>query len=202
MNLGSKDHTLSESATILLVEDDDQLRSLLREVLRAAGYQVLDARLNSQAALLCGRHRGPIDLLIADVVMPGTTGAQLARRLRAWRPDMKLLFMSGSPKEVLDRDGVLERDARFLQKPFDGSRFLTAVRAVLAEPAPTPPAALRGLSEADLLQQLALMQTTLQQLADTVARIPLPAPPKPAHHRRVLRPRRHRRRAWLRPEEP
>ena len=94
------------TVTILLVEDDDQLRALLKQV---ADYQ------------------GRIHLMISDIMMPGATGYELAKRLRTWRPDMKMLFMSGYPKEVLCEEGLLERDAPFLQKPFEGHTHRSAI---------------------------------------------------------------------------
>jgi signal transduction histidine kinase len=81
--------------TVLLVEDEDMVRNLLREVLHANGYRVIEAANGDQAIELCWRHDGPLDLLITDVMMPQMSGPMLADRLKALQPDMKLLYISG-----------------------------------------------------------------------------------------------------------
>jgi len=118
--------------TILLVEDDDNLRSLLRNFLIKKGYTVLDAGFNSSAFLMAGRYDRPIHLMITDLMMPGTTGHDLANRLKAWRPDMKVLYISGQSRSYIDRKGLLEDGDAFLQKPFDPNVLLEAARNLLA----------------------------------------------------------------------
>ena len=156
--------------TILLVEDDEQLRILLREVLRASGYTVLEARLNSQAAMLFGQHADRIDLMLTDVMMPGTTGYHLAKRLRVWRPDMKVLFMSGLPRETIEAERLLDPGAPFLPKPFDGSTLLAKIREILHPSASMP--ALRPAPALDtpqhLMKEVTTMQATLSALAQVV----------------------------------
>lgn len=158
----------AKTSTILLVEDDEQLRTLLREVLRVSGYTVLDARLNSQAAKLFGQHSDQIDLMITDVMMPGTTGYDLAKRLRTWRPSMKVLFMSGLPRETIEAECLLEPGAPFIHKPFDGSALIAKVRDVLRT-APVPPNHPAVLASPHLLQkEVTSMQATLSTLAQVV----------------------------------
>jgi DNA-binding response OmpR family regulator len=121
--------------TILLVEDDDNLRFLLRSFLTKKGYTVLDAGLNSSAFLMAGRYDRPIDLMIVDLMMPGTTGHDLAVRLKAWRPEMKVLYISGQPKDVIERKRLLEPDDVLLPKPFDPQLLLETARLLLASDA-------------------------------------------------------------------
>ena len=160
----------SLARTILLVEDDEQLRILLREVLRVSGYTVLEARLNSQAAMLFGQHADRIDLMLTDVMMPGTTGYHLAKRLRVWRPDMKVLFMSGLPRETIEAEGLLDPGAPFLPKPFDSSTLLAKIREILHPSASMP--ALRPAPALDtpqhLMKEVTTMQATLSALAQVV----------------------------------
>jgi two-component system, cell cycle sensor histidine kinase and response regulator CckA len=154
------------TVTILLVEDDDQLRALLKAGLTFSGYRVLDARLNSHAAKHVAEYQGPIHLMISDVMMPGTTGYELAKRIRAWRPDMKMLFMSGYPKEVLCEDGLLDTGSRFLQKPFDGHTLLETIAEMLRERFHEP----SGESTNELLRQVRVAEEALQTIAGRLRR--------------------------------
>ncbi len=104
--------------TILLVEDDADVRELTREVLEAAGYLVLEASDADAAMQQCERHQGPIHLLLTDVVMPKVSGPELARLVQAARPDIKILFVSGYTDERLRPHGVLGDDIALLEKPF------------------------------------------------------------------------------------
>jgi PAS domain S-box-containing protein len=127
--------------TVLVVEDDDELRPLIRNMLSRAGYSVLEARQGAEALTLAEHHAGPIDLLLTDVVMPGLTGPELARRLRRLWPDVKVLYTSGYPSAAVLRYGVPDLNTAFLQKPFAPSLLQDKVRAVLGQPhqAPAPP---------------------------------------------------------------
>ncbi|HXZ27734.1 MAG TPA: PAS domain S-box protein [Terriglobales bacterium] len=117
--------------TILLVEDEDGVRALVHEVLRKNGYTVLQARHGGEALLLCERHAGTIHLLLTDVVLAQMSGHELALRLSALRPDMKVLYMSGYTDEAIVHHGVLEPGTAFLQKPFTTEALARKVRAVL-----------------------------------------------------------------------
>jgi DNA-binding response OmpR family regulator len=150
--------------TLLLVEDDDQLRAMLKAGLTFSGYRVLDARLNSHAAKQVAEYQGPIHLMISDIMMPGTTGNELAKRIREWRPDMKMLFMSGYPKEVLCEDGLLEPGARFLQKPFEGHTLLETIAEMLQETLPTQSAQ----TAHELLRQMSVAEEALHRIAGTL----------------------------------
>ena len=117
--------------TILLVEDEDQLRQVAQTVLERNGYRVLTARNANEALALSEQHQGSIHLLLTDVVMPGENGRQLAVRLAAARPEAKTLFMSGYTDRVIVDQGILERGLHYMQKPFTPAVLARRVREVL-----------------------------------------------------------------------
>ncbi|MGH7315304.1 MAG: ATP-binding protein, partial [Candidatus Rokuibacteriota bacterium] len=117
--------------TILLVEDEEGVRELARDILRASGYTVLEARNGPEALLLCERHQGPLDLLLTDVVMPRMSGRELAERLAPLRPDLSVLYMSGYTDDAIIRHGVLGAGTAFLQKPFTPAALVQRVRETL-----------------------------------------------------------------------
>ncbi|MDB5311612.1 MAG: Histidine kinase [Gemmataceae bacterium] len=117
--------------TVLLVEDEDALRSMVRVVLQQVGYTVLEASRGTIAIRLAGEHPGPVHLLITDVVMPEMGGRQLVERLARLRPDIKVLYLSGYTDDAVVRHGVLQADVAFLQKPFTMAALTNRVREVL-----------------------------------------------------------------------
>jgi len=119
------------SETILLVEDEAGVRELVRRILVAHGYTLLTAGRGDEAFQVCGRHEGPIHLLMTDVVMPGMSGRTLADRLTALYPNVKVLYMSGYTDAAIARNGELEEGAMFLQKPFTPQALACKVREVL-----------------------------------------------------------------------
>jgi CheY-like chemotaxis protein len=123
--------TLRGDETILLVEDEDQVRAIVLAILRKHGYRVLAAANSGEAILLCEGHPGRIHLLLTDVVMPHMSGPQLARRLLATRADMKILCMSGYTDDSIVRHGVIEADFAYLQKPITPASLTRKVREVL-----------------------------------------------------------------------
>lgn len=123
--------TIVGTETILLAEDDESLRRLARGLLERLGYTVLEAPNAAQALALAASHAGPIHLLVSDVVMPGASGRELARRLAASRPDTKVLYMSGYTDDAIVHHGMLEPGLNFLQKPFTPSTLTRKVREVL-----------------------------------------------------------------------
>jgi CheY-like chemotaxis protein len=120
--------------TVILVEDEDSVRGLAREILTRHGYTVLEATDGPDALKLCQRHTGSIDLLVTDVVMPRMSGLRLADRLRALRPQIKTLFISGYLDDVLGEFGASAGDITLLQKPFAASALARKVREVLDRP--------------------------------------------------------------------
>ena len=122
------------SETILLVEDNEMVRTLTCEVLEARGYTVLEARHGTDALDIMQRYHGPIDLLVTDVVMPEMGGRELARRLGAERTRMKVLYMSGYPADAIVHQGVLDERVAFLPKPVLADTLGRKVREVLDAP--------------------------------------------------------------------
>ncbi len=126
------------SETILLVEDDANVRELVRQMLLLQGYNVLENKNCSAAISLARDHDGVIDVLLTDVVMPQMDGQQLAGEILAIRPEIKVVFMSGYPGGIASKGGLFERGAFFLQKPFDMNSLGRILREVL-EPGPPLP---------------------------------------------------------------
>jgi CheY-like chemotaxis protein len=119
------------SETILVVEDQENLRSLICEVLEDAGYRVLSSANGQNALALSDSHREPIHLLVTDVVMPGMSGRQLADALRARRAETRAVLISGYPTEVIERSGG-PGDLPLLEKPFSRANLLRRVREALS----------------------------------------------------------------------
>jgi two-component system cell cycle sensor histidine kinase/response regulator CckA len=125
--------TLRGSETILLVEDDDQVRVVAQGILSRHGYNVIEAR-NAGEALLCSeKYSGTIHLLLSDVVMPRMSGPQLAKRLASARPHMKVLCMSGYTDDSIVRHGVIDAHFAYIQKPITPHSLTTRVREVLEQ---------------------------------------------------------------------
>jgi two-component system cell cycle sensor histidine kinase/response regulator CckA len=117
--------------SVLLVEDEAEVRELAHEMLAELGYRVLEAPAPSDALVVAERHTGIIDLLLTDVVMPQMSGRALAQRIAAMRPETKVLFMSGYTDDAVVRHGVLEPGIDFLEKPFSPRALAVKVREVL-----------------------------------------------------------------------
>ena len=122
------------SETILLVEDQEEVRSVLRRVLTARGYHVLAAASGQDALRLTVQFAGPIDLLVTDVMMPGMSGREVALLLAPAHPTMKTLYLSGYTDECIAHLGMREPGIAFLQKPFTGDTLAQKVREVLESP--------------------------------------------------------------------
>ena len=122
------------SETILLVEDEDPVRELTYRMLESYGYVVLEAGHPDQALRVSEQHKGDIDLLVSDVVMPGMGGPALAEQLTRSRPQLKVLYISGYTDDEIIRRGVVEQGIRLLQKPFAPDELARKVREALENP--------------------------------------------------------------------
>lgn len=144
----SRTETMSGSQTILIVDDDAILRTLLRGSLQESGYAVIEAGRGEDALRLSKQHPGPIHLLIADVMLPEKgalrlardsagqselNGIEMARRVRAMRPDTRVMFISGHTSDVIKRYG-LPPETVFLMKPFAPDALVRKVREILISP--------------------------------------------------------------------
>ncbi|MBI1726218.1 MAG: GAF domain-containing protein [Candidatus Rokubacteria bacterium] len=119
------------SETILLVEDEADLRTLALELLQGQGYVVLEAGDGAEALRICDAHAGPIHLMVTDVVMPGMSGTEAAARARSRRPEIRVLYMTGYTEDNIIRYGLPRSSTRLLQKPFSPDTLTRAVRDAL-----------------------------------------------------------------------
>jgi two-component system cell cycle sensor histidine kinase/response regulator CckA len=128
---GRKRQSPRGTETILLVEDDEMVRNLVRETLEREGYKVIGAADPLEAQRIAEGHRSKIQLLITDVVMPRLSGKELAKLLVERRPEMKVLYMSGYTDSAIVNSGILQKEVAFLQKPFTPAALTSKVRDVL-----------------------------------------------------------------------
>ena len=119
------------SETVLLVEDEHALRVLIHEVLRGAGYRILQGATPEEALAVAAGHAGSIDLVLTDVILPSMSGRQMADALRVLRPETRALFMSGYTDDAISHHGILESGTHFMEKPFTSDALLRKVREVL-----------------------------------------------------------------------
>ncbi len=131
---------LGGSETVLVAEDEDAVRALVERILEQLGYVVLIATDGEGALRVSDQHIGTIDLLLTDVIMPGMSGPRLAEKIRARRPTIRTLYMSGYTDSEIRREGALVEDARVLEKPFSSQQLALAIRAALYARASTPTA--------------------------------------------------------------
>jgi CheY-like chemotaxis protein len=120
--------------TILVVDDDDGIRSMTRHMLKALGYTILQASSGVEALRVAGQHTSPIHLLISDVVMAGMTGRQIALELTRQRGAIKVLFLSAYSADAVLYDGIVKDKVNFLQKPFSPLVLALKIREVLDSP--------------------------------------------------------------------
>jgi CheY-like chemotaxis protein len=116
------------------VEDEEPVRRLLTHILRHRGYRVIDASGGEEALALFDHHGDSIQLLLTDMVMPKMSGRELCERLRALRPNLKVVFMSGYTDDILVRTGGISPGMSFLQKPLRPDTLTAAIRAALDSP--------------------------------------------------------------------
>ena len=117
--------------TILVVEDEEEVRKLVGKILEKQGYRILETINGDDALVACERHRSPIHLMLADIVMPGISGTELAHLLKPLYPEIKILYMSGYTDDAIVRHGVLGKRVNYIQKPFTMEGLARKVREVL-----------------------------------------------------------------------
>ena len=130
--------SLRGSETVMVVEDADALRAIVREVLEQVGYRVLEAADPAAAVAVARSFVGRIHLVLSDVVLPGASGAEVVRQLQALQPGIRAVFMSGYTDEAIGRHGFLERGTHFLQKPFTSALLRQKLREALDAPEEDP----------------------------------------------------------------
>jgi PAS domain S-box-containing protein len=134
--------------TILLVEDEPNVRRLARQYLETQGYKILEAEDGAAALQIASSHKGKIDLLLTDVVMPGMNGRELALQITGQRPDIRVLYISGYTENTIAHNGTLDAGINLLQKPFSLPALKDKVREVLdSEPVPQEAVAPSGWAE-------------------------------------------------------
>ena len=144
--------------TILLVEDEANLRYLARQYLEKQGYKVIEAADGAVAMQIAVAHEKVIHLLLTDVIMPGMNGRELAQRISEIRPNVKVLYMSGYTENVIGHNGMLDAGIRLLQKPFNLRDLKIKVREVL-DTTPTPPEVAMSMQSAEPFRAARARQT-------------------------------------------
>jgi CheY-like chemotaxis protein len=123
--------TLGGTETILIVEDQSEVRELTAKVLRQYGYRILESANGSEALRLCEARRDEIHMMITDVIMPGMSGRDLADKIAALHPDIRVLYISGYTAELICHDDITGSAFAYLQKPFTPLALACKVRAIL-----------------------------------------------------------------------
>jgi CheY-like chemotaxis protein len=133
---GPDAHALRGSETVLVVEDQADVRRLIEKTLSRYGYTVLTATNGPEATARAEAYEGAVHVILTDVVLPGASGREIARQLAATRPQLRVLYMSGYTDDVIVQHGVLEPGLAVLQKPFTADTLAQRVRDVLAADSP------------------------------------------------------------------
>jgi PAS domain S-box-containing protein len=160
----SESSTAPGTETILVVEDETNLRYLARQFLGKQGYRVLEAADGAAAMQIVVAHEGMIHLLLTDVIMPGMNGRELAQRILELRPHTKVLYMSGYTENVIGRNGMLDAGIRLLQKPFTLRELKTVVREILDSTSAEAPMPIHSTHAATGAQKLPLSRAQRFQL--------------------------------------
>jgi len=119
--------------TVLVVDDEEDLRDIMRRMLERRGFATLIAGDSRQAIAACRDHPGDIDILVTDLGLPGVSGGELSREATGLRPDMRVIYISGLPKEIAVADGLIDEDALLVKKPFSSQLLVSTLNSVLEE---------------------------------------------------------------------
>jgi DNA-binding response OmpR family regulator len=120
---------------VLVFDDEEDLRDIMCRMLRRRGFTALSAGDPQEAVSACREHDGEIDVLLADLGMPDAVGVEVARETTALRPGLRVLYVTGLPKDAAVRQGIVDETATVVQKPFTTENLVNAVRAALRAPA-------------------------------------------------------------------
>jgi DNA-binding response OmpR family regulator len=123
--------------TVLVVDDEEDLRDIMRRMLERRGFATLTAGDSQQAITACREHPGEIDILVTDLGLPGVSGGELSRTATELRPEMRVVYISGLPKDMAVAEGLIGQDAMLVKKPFSTELLINALREVLAEHTPS-----------------------------------------------------------------
>jgi DNA-binding response OmpR family regulator len=123
----------SERPTVLVVDDEEDLRDIIRRMLDRRGFHTIVAGDSEQAIATCREHDGEIDVLVTDLGLPGVSGGDLSRAAATLRPGMRVVYISGLPKDIAVTKGLIAADALLIKKPFTSEILVDALHSVLAE---------------------------------------------------------------------
>ncbi len=123
----------SERPTVLVVDDEEDLRDIMRRMLDRRGFHAIVAGDSEEAIAVCREHDGDIDVLLTDLGLPGVSGGDLSRTAATLRPSMRVVYISGLPKDIAVTKGLIDSDALLVKKPFTADTLIEALRTVLAE---------------------------------------------------------------------
>jgi DNA-binding response OmpR family regulator len=129
----------AERPTVLVVDDEEDLRDIMRRMLDRRGFDTLVAGDSEQAIEVCRAHPGDIDVLVTDLGLPGASGGELSRAAIALRPRMGVVYISGLPKDIAVTKGLIADDALWVKKPFTADLLIEALRVVIAQRAASAP---------------------------------------------------------------
>ncbi|MDY7084805.1 MAG: response regulator [Actinomycetota bacterium] len=119
--------------TVLVVDDEEDLRDIMRRMLERRGFATLIAGDSQQAIAACREFPGDIDILVTDLGLPGVSGGELSRSATKLRPEMSVVYISGLPKDIAVADGLIGEDALLVKKPFSSEVLVQTLRSVLGE---------------------------------------------------------------------
>jgi CheY-like chemotaxis protein len=122
----------ADRPTVLVVDDEEDLRDIMRRMLERRGFDTLVAADSEQAIALCRDHPGEIDVLVTDLGLPGASGGELSRAATTVRPGMGVIYISGLPKDIAVTKGLIGDDALLVKKPFTSDLLIEALRLVIA----------------------------------------------------------------------